>query len=73
MGDVNCDGAVDALDALFILRAVAGLPTATCGGQGDVDCSGWMDAVDALSILRYGAGLPPVAAPAPCPLLGSRL
>ncbi len=73
-GDVDCSGGanpVNAVDALKVLRFVAGLPysqTPPCdpigtGGppvQGDVDCSGGaspVSAVDALKILRFVAGL----------------
>jgi protocatechuate 3,4-dioxygenase beta subunit len=65
--DVNCDGDVDAVDALRILRHVAGLypneppgcPLIDSGNpvQGDVNCDKIADAVDALGILRYVAGL----------------
>lgn len=60
MGDVDCGGTVNSVDALHVLRSVAGLPTsAQClNVAGDVDCDGDQDAVDALRILRYIAGLP---------------
>lgn len=60
LGDVDCDGDVDAVDALQVLRRVAGLPVdADCMTEaGDVDCDGDIDAVDALLILRHVAGLP---------------
>ncbi len=59
MGDVDCGGTVDSVDALKILRLTAGLPTnAACmQAAGDVDCDGDKDAVDALKILRHVAGL----------------
>ncbi len=73
-GDVDCDGDVDAVDALKVLRYVAGLPvlqtepcpdigsTVTVDGVprrwGDVDGDGDVDAVDALKILRHVVGLP---------------
>jgi hypothetical protein len=76
-GNVDCSvggNPVDAVDALKILRWVAGLTVSqneqctnpgdamTSGGnpyiQGDVDCSGAVTAVDALKILRWLAGLP---------------
>lgn len=58
-GDVDCNGVVDAVDALQVLRDVAGLSTsASCMSQlGDVDCGGDIDAVDALLVLRAVAGL----------------
>lgn len=58
LGDTTCDGVVDAIDALFVLRSVAGLgPAPDCIARGDVDCDTDLDAVDALGILRYVAGL----------------
>ncbi len=59
-GDVDCNGAVNSVDALMILRSVAGLPvTADClAAVGDVDCDDDKDSVDSLKILRYVAGLP---------------
>jgi hypothetical protein len=69
-GDIDCDGDVDAVDALQLLRHVAGLGAnqgpdcpevgAPIGDTifGDIDCDGDVDAVDALLILRFIAGLP---------------
>jgi hypothetical protein len=79
-GDVDCEGGTDAVDALMILRWVAGLPvsqTQPCTPigtgapylQGDVDCSGNVDAVDALMVLRWVAGLP-VTQAGNCPPIG---
>lgn len=84
-GDVNCSGGVDSVDALGLLRYVAGLSvsqTERCpnvgtavevlGAQrawGDVDCSGAVDSVDSLKVLRYVAGLS-APAPAGCPGIG---
>ena len=71
-GNVNCDGAVNSVDSLMILRSVAGLPvTADClDAVGDVDCDGDKDSVDALKILRYVAGLP-VSQPQGCSVIGT--
>jgi serine protease len=58
LGDVDCNGAVDALDALHVLRHAAGFQgEGLCIMDGDVNCDGYIDAVDALAILRYVAGL----------------
>ena len=81
-GNVDCSGpanGVSAVDALKVLRNVAGLsvtqnePCAPIGEligtgwmQGDVDCSSSVTAVDALKILRVIAGLT-VVLPAGCP------
>ena len=80
-GDVDCNGSVDAVDSLKILRYVAGLsvsqtePCPDIGSAvpsvfGDVDCNGSVDAVDALKALRYVAGLS-VSQTEPCPDIGS--
>jgi hypothetical protein len=71
-GDTDCDGDVDSVDALFVLRDTAGLPhSAACIARGDVDCDGDRDSVDALAILRYVAGLPPLPQNDPCPDIGT--
>jgi hypothetical protein len=59
-GDSDCNGAVNAVDALKVLRFVAGLGPSVCIDATDVDCSGAVNAVDALKILRFVAGLPNV-------------
>jgi hypothetical protein len=67
MGDVDCSGGVNAVDALKVLRSNAALsvaqtPPCNIIGNllphvGDVDCSGGVNAIDALKILRHNAGL----------------
>ena len=59
-GDVNCDDAVTAVDALFLLRFVAGIPPAAecLNVAGDVNCDGDETAVDALGVLRFVVDLP---------------
>jgi hypothetical protein len=73
-GDGNCDGTVDATDALAVLRSGAGLaivvPPPCKGFDGDVDCSLTTNAVDALKILRHNAGLS-VLQNEPCPDIGT--
>ena len=69
-GDVDCSATVEAVDALSLLRHVAGLPPlAACLDLGDVDCDSGIDAVDALLVLRYVAALP-VSLPPGCPPIG---
>lgn len=63
-GDVDGDLDVDAVDALRILRYVAGLPD---GRPGDVNCDGTTGAGDAMIILRYVAGLPALMPGCPPP------
>ncbi len=69
-GDVDCDGDVDSVDALQVLRHVAGLPSSGgCMGLAYVDCDEDITARDALFILRYTARLPLDLAPV-CPPIG---
>ena len=55
-GDVNCDGVVDELDTLILLRIVGGLSTTgLCVAVADVNCDEKTGADDALRTLRRGA------------------
>ena len=65
-GDADCNGAVDSVDALQVLRFVAGLGTPDCLAAADVDCSGAVNSVDSLKILRFVAGLPQTGLPPNC-------
>jgi hypothetical protein len=58
-GDAQCDGDTDAVDALMVLRDVAGLqPLTECGRTvSDTDLDGDVDATDALRILAIVVGL----------------
>ncbi len=82
-GDVDCSGQVNSIDALKLLRYVAGLdvtqnqPCPLIGTNlppklGDVDCSGQVNSVDALKVLRFVAGLT-VSQNEPCPDIGQPL
>jgi hypothetical protein len=76
-GDVDCDGDVDAVDALFILQYVVGLrsPSDECPPPeghlylpgADVDCDDDVDAVDALFVLQHVVGLRPELCVCPAP------
>lgn len=55
---MNCDGQVNSVDALGILRYAANLPGAGVCKSGDMDCSGAIDSADALTVLRFVAHLP---------------
>lgn len=69
-GDVNCDGSVNALDALGIIRfLVFATPVADCISKGWVNCDGKLNQIDALVILRYTGGLP-LNIPQGCPGIG---
>jgi hypothetical protein len=69
-GDTDCNGSVNAADALFILRFVAlGDATDCLRTTGNVRCDDALDSSDALAILRYVAG-ENVRLPAGCPPIG---
>ena len=68
---MNCDHDVDSIDALLILRSVAGAGLITgCMDHADVDCDSDTDSVDALRLLRYVAQLPSNAS-GDCPPVGA--
>ena len=53
-GDADCDGGVDAVDALHDLRYTASVaPFATCVFAGNVKCDDAITSVDSLFILRF--------------------
>ena len=58
-GDVNCDGVVDSLDALLIMRYSMGLvdETALDLARGDVNGDGVVASLDALIVMRTSMGL----------------
>jgi len=74
-GDLDGNHAVDAADALWVLRDIAHLPLPE-GGAGcspkDIDCDGDESAVDALKLLRHIAHLS-YEQTSPCPTIGSTL
>jgi WD40 repeat protein len=69
-GDANCDDGVNAVDALHVLRSVAGLGDSACIDAGNVKCDDGIAATDALFILRYVALLP-VSLPQDCRDIGT--
>jgi Tol biopolymer transport system component len=69
-GNVDCNQAINPVDALKVLRFAAGLsvvqsepcldlplPLTSGFGHGDVDCNGSVNPIDALKVLRASAGL----------------
>ncbi len=47
-GDIDCSGAVNAIDTALVLQVTAGLPASpSCLDSGDVNLDGDIDAVDA--------------------------
>jgi len=71
-GDVDCQGTVNSIDALKVLRYAAGLAVPVpqgCVFSGDVNCSEDTNAIDALLILRFAASLA-ATVPEGCPPVG---
>ena len=58
MGDVNCDGRVNSIDAALILQFGAALMTSlSCQDAADVSEDGTINSIDAALILQYDAAL----------------
>ena len=58
VGDVNCDGSVNAIDAALFLQFNAGLVgSLPCEDAADVNSDGDITSVDAALILQFTAGL----------------
>lgn len=58
LGDANCDGSVNAVDATIILQFDAGLLTALpCATASDVNNDGRVNSIDASFVLQFTAGL----------------
>lgn len=58
VGDANCNGTVNAIDAAIILQFDAALlGSLACPVEADVNSSGEANALDALLVLQYDAGL----------------
>ena len=58
VGDANCDGTVNAIDAALILQVAAGLlDSMPCPQNADANQSGDVNAIDAALILQFSAGL----------------
>ena len=58
LGDVNCDGAINSIDAALIVQMWADLSQSLpCQHIADVNGSGVIGPIDALLILQYDAGL----------------
>ncbi|HEY5625070.1 MAG TPA: dockerin type I domain-containing protein, partial [Dehalococcoidia bacterium] len=73
-GDANCDGSINPVDSLTVLRYDAGLPVTPPEDcillTADINCDGEVNPIDSLGILRFDAGLP-VSQPDGCPLPGT--
>lgn len=72
VGDVDCGGAVNSVDAALILQYGAGLVAQlSCPGAADTNQDGTINAVDASLVLQYDAALidslPPFVSPTPTP------
>lgn len=64
LGDVDCDGVVNSIDAALVLQLVAGLiGSLPCPDAADVNEDGLINSIDAALILQYVAGLIPSLPP----------
>jgi hypothetical protein len=58
VGDSNCGGSVNAIDAAVILQYEARLlAVLSCPDNADVNGDGIIDPLDAILVLQYDAGL----------------
>jgi hypothetical protein len=57
VGDVSCDGAVDPIDAAFLLQLGAALIARLPCSNGDANADGIVNVVDATIVLQYSAGM----------------
>ena len=58
VGDVNCSGGVDSIDAALVLQLSAGLVSSlACQQNADANGDGSINSIDAALILQFGAGL----------------
>ena len=58
VGDVDCDGQVDGVDVVLILRLDAALvDSLPWEGNGDVNGDGTVNSIDASLLLQHEAGL----------------
>jgi len=64
LGDVNCGGTVDAIDAALVLQLGAGLlGSLACKDNADANEDGTINSIDAALILQFTAGLLPSLPP----------
>jgi hypothetical protein len=58
IGDANCSGTTNSIDAALVLQSIAGLIGAVdCPQLADVNGDGAINAIDAALILQIDAGL----------------
>ncbi len=58
VGDVNCSGGTDSIDAALVLQLSAGLVNSlSCQQNADANGDGAINSIDAALILQFGAGL----------------
>lgn len=57
-GDANCDGTVSTVDAVWVLRYVAGVEESKCvAATAEMNCDGAVTAMDAIILLQETGGL----------------
>ena len=57
LGDANCDGSINSIDANVVLQQSAALSNVLCQQGGDANDDGEVQSIDATLILQYTAGL----------------
>ena len=60
LGDVDCSGRTDVVDAALVLQFDAGISSTRCIRRGDIDDNGRVNSGDAVRILFHLAGLSPL-------------
>jgi len=69
-GDADCNGVINVLDALMVLRYITGTNSGSClAFLSNVDCTDGINVIDALKVLQFLSGLP-VNQDEPCPDIG---
>ena len=57
LGDLDCDGFINSIDALLILQFKAFIHVSACPWNGNIDNNDTVDSIDAALLLQFIAGL----------------